>query len=177
MGLDASTSVIGVSMVDETQQVLLVTHIDLTKCKTLWEKCDLAEKRIAELFNEHRPDVVMIEEALKRFQPGMSSANVISLLLRWNGIVSFFVYRLLGIPPLYISANEARKLAGVKCTTKAKSGGLSQKEQVVKHMLAHDLAHITFDITKTGKYQGYVGDQVDAYVLAKAASLNTVLGS
>jgi Holliday junction resolvasome RuvABC endonuclease subunit len=166
-GLDASTSVVGITILDDLN-VLLMTHVDLTKCSTFWEKCDVIEDELKKVFELYNPEVVVIEEAVKKFRTGFSSANTISLLLRWNGIVSYMVYKLINVQPTYISAGESRKLAGMKMLSKAKSGGTSHKEQAFEWCMSGPLVAVDFPKTKTGKWKPFVYDIVDSYVLARA---------
>ena len=61
---------------------------------------------------------IYIEESLQAFRPGLSSAQVILTLGRFNGIVSWICYKVFGFEPQYIGATTARKALGIKvCLT------------------------------------------------------------
>ena len=108
------------------------------------------------------------------FRPGMSSAQTISMLLRFNGIVSQLARKQFHVDPEYISANHARKVVGVKLQRTAVAG-MSQKEQVFKHMSENDLLNFPWPVKKGGKLVDWSRDATDAYVIAKAASISGII--
>ncbi len=159
-------------------------------CNTLWEKADRVKKALEQIElmmfircgNLHiepvvgyRPgqdkiDRVVLEEPLMGFRPGMSSAQTISTLMRFNGIVSYLAREAFHVEPEYIGSAHARKLCGIKLTRTAIGG--PQKEQVFKHMAEHDLQHVAWPLKKNGKTVDWSRDACDAYVIARAASVN-----
>jgi len=184
MGLDVSTSIVGVCVVDSTIQpddkgshILLLDKVEFKKCVTLWDKTDVMFNAIKQIESKiwydgtKLPTIerVVLEEPLVAFRPGMSSAQTISTLLRFNGIVSYISRDLLKCTPEYINSAHARKLCGIKLQ-RTKVGG-PQKEQVFEYMAAHDLAHVNWPTTKTGKQVTWSRDCTDAYVIARAACL------
>jgi len=94
LGLDVSTSCTGICVVDDNiepdnkgSHILFLKAIELAKFKTLERK----EEEIQNFFhNQFLIDVdrIVVEEPLTAFRPGMSSAQTISTLVRFNGIVS-----------------------------------------------------------------------------------------
>lgn len=176
MGLDVSTSVVGVCILnsdiqpnDQGDHILLLDHIELKKCKTLWEKadvvqtylCDINEKFVQQML---KIDKILVEEALLAFRPGMSSAQTISSLIRFNGIVSFLARSVLRQEPEFVSAAHARKLCGIKLQRTGIAG--PQKAQVFKHMSENDLKHVVWPLKKSGKIVDWASDATDAYVIA-----------
>lgn len=111
---------------------------------------------------------VFIEDAAKRFSPGMSSAETIGTLLRFNGLTSFLVHEIFGIDPAYIAVGQARKLCGLKMQQKAKAGGLGHKDQTYAAIMSTDLKSTVWPTKKSGKTVDWAHDVVDAYVIAKA---------
>lgn len=114
MGLDVSTSTIGVCIVldDETDygKILELTHISpkvSNKIKGVEQL--LLKKKIFEdfivKFKDFGIDEVVIEEPLLR----SNNVNTVGTLLRFNGMISDCVYNILGIVPNYISSYDARK--------------------------------------------------------------------
>lgn len=181
LGLDVSTSVTGVCILDSTivpddkgSHILLLDRIDFPKCKTMWEKAD----RVVELFEYWKGlreipviERVVLEEALLGFRPGMSSAMTISTLMRFNGIVSYAARNAFDVEPEYIGSAHARKLCGIKLQRTAKAG-MSQKEQVFKHMSENDLKFKTWPLKKNGVAVDWSRDATDAYVIARSAAVN-----
>ena len=70
--------------------------------------------QILNLFPTH----VFIEENLQSFRSGFSSAQTLSTLARFNGMVSQVCYSEFGIIPEYINVNSARKNLGIKIISK-----------------------------------------------------------
>jgi hypothetical protein len=183
---------------DKGSHILDIDRIEFGKfgkdhpaCKTIWEKADRVKRALEQIElmmftrcgNLHiepvagyRPgqdkiERVVLEEALLGFRPGMSSAMTISTLMRFNGIVSYLARETLHVEPEYIGSAHARKLCGIKLQRTAVAG-MSQKEQVFKHMSEHDLKFKTWPLKKNGIAVDWSRDATDAYVIARAASVN-----
>jgi hypothetical protein len=173
LGLDISTSITGVAIVDSDVEIddkgshiLLLEAIEFKKCKTLWEKADVVQEYFNVLSSKFSflPDRILVEEPLMSFRPGMSSAQTISSLIRFNGIVSFLARSVLRQEPEFVSAAHARKLCGIKLQKTGVAG--PQKAQVFKHMSENDLKHVVWPLKKSGKIVDWASDATDAYVIA-----------
>lgn len=180
LALDVSTSTVGVCIVDETivpdgtgNHVLLLDRIEFKgkTGETLWTKADhvAATLRSIGLSQTQRFARVVLEEPLMGFRPGMSSAQTISTLMRFNGIVSYIARDLFGCEPEYIGSGHARKLCGIKLQKTALGG--PQKEQVFSHMRVHDLSYVVWPKKKSGQDVDWSRDACDAYVIARAATV------
>jgi len=179
IGLDVSTSITGVCAIDSSVQpddkgshIILLDHIDLRKCNTLWEKADRVEEALRGYLSKtgSSPQKFALEEPLLGFQKGMSSATTITTLMRFNGITSYIGRKTFGIDPTYIAASHARKLCGIKMQRTA-IAGMSGKEQVFKYMSENDLKHVMWSTKKNGQPIDASRDMTDAYVIARAACL------
>lgn len=175
LGLDVSTSVTGVCVVDSSvvpdgtgNHVLLIDRIEFPKCKTLWDKADAVSTYLSTL-TKWGIERVVLEEPLMGFRPGMSSAQTITQLMRFNGVVSYIARNMFRCEPEYIGSAHARKLCGIKLQRTAVGG--PQKEQVFAYMSANDLQHVQWPTTKTGKVVPWSRDATDAYVIARAAAV------
>lgn len=170
LGLDVSTSNTGVVFLESDGTIVTLDHIDFKGCDTFWQKCDRLRERFAEFKVKH-PQLCgfYIEEPMKRFASGFSSAEVISTLQRFNGIACFLARDVWGLDPTYINVSSARKLVGIKVTTKAKAGGRDVKTQVFDHMCAHDLSHVVWPTKqRSSNLVDWAKDVTDAYVIARA---------
>lgn len=188
LGLDVSTSVVGVCVVDSTVEpddkgshILLLDRIEFKGCKTLWDKADVVSRYMDDLirgsFEDEKKfmlqiyaDRIVLEEPLMGFRPGMSSAQTISTLMRFNGIVSYLARRTFHQEPEYVGSAHARKLCGIKLQRTAAGG--PQKEQVFSYMAANDLKHVVWPIKKNGKQVDWSRDACDAYVIARSAAIS-----
>ena len=183
LGLDVSTSCVGVCILDDAAkpgvidpdsyhfQIKWLDRIEFKGCKTFWDKVDRVEEYLRSLETGHHIARIAIEEPLMGFRPGMSSAQTISMLLRFNGIVSQLARKQFNVEPEYVSANHARKVCGIKLQRTAVAG-MSQKEQVFKHMSENDLKNFPWPIKKNGQVADWSRDACDAYVIARSAQVN-----
>lgn len=194
LGLDISTAIIGVALLETDQnlsdpKILLLDHIEFKGCETLWEKADVAKKYLNVLsvnaltpglkWKMRSPDMgfddfnVCIEESLKSFRPGFSSASTITLLAKFNGLLSFFARDSFCIDPTYIAATTARKTCGIKIK-KTSVAGINAKDQTFEWCMNGPLAHVQWPKKKSGKIVDWAKDVTDAYCIARAGLiLNT----
>jgi len=170
-GLDISTSITGIAIL-KGETIIAIDHIDFKKCNNIWEKTDVVKNKIDNLskqFNLFPGEVtIAVEQPLMGFQAGMSSAQTITTLSQFNGIVSYIARDKFKINPEFVSAAHARKVCGMKMQ-KTKVAGMSHKEQVFKYMSENDLKHIVWPTKKkSDKLVEWSRDCTDAYVIARA---------
>ena len=113
LGLDVSTTTIGCCLMlcngDETK-ILKLTHVSpkiSSKIKGIESLClkkNIFENEFLNQYKDYGITNVVIEEPLL----GSNNINTIAILLRFNGMISDSVYRILGIVPEYISSHDAR---------------------------------------------------------------------
>ena len=181
LGLDVSTSCTGICVLNSStvlddvgSHILHLNRIEFNGCKTLWDKADRVHQYLSsEPVVLYHIDRIVIEEPLMGFRTGMSSAQTITQLMKFNGICSFIARNIFRVEPEYIGSAHARKLCGVKLQRTALGG--PQKEQVFSHMLEHDLKHVIWPLKKSGKVIDGSRDMCDAYVIARAAMINGVI--
>ena len=132
LGLDISTSITGITVLDDTGAVLLFDMVDMRSKKftSFFLKADAVERRLAQLKSTYNIDKIFIEQSLQAFRPGLSSAQVILTLGKFNGIVSWICYKVFGFEPQYIGASTARKALEIKVER-----GQNAKEIVLKRVL------------------------------------------
>ena len=174
LGLDVSTSIIGICVYDEDEVLIELEKIDLRKEKNFFEKAKLVEIFLLDVRIKH-PQItkVFIEDIMQGFSRGLSSAKTITQLARFNGIVSFLSCKIFDVEPQYINVNTARKTLGIKID---KASKLDKKEQVLL-WVDNDLSGYEWPkkTLKSGPRKGeteleqFCYDMADSYVIAKAA--------
>ena len=117
LGLDISTTTIGccVFLDDKSDygKIIKLTHIvpkissKIKGIESLFLKKDIFENEFLSLWKDTGIKRVIIEEPLLR----SNNVKTVGTLLRFNGMISYSVYRVLGIVPEYISSYYARKYA------------------------------------------------------------------
>ena len=170
LGLDISTSITGATIIDRDGKVLLNEAWDTRKFKNFFEKVEYVEERIKELHNNgHRIERVYIEQSLQSFRSGFSSAKTLSTLARFNGVVSWLVYRILQAEPEYIAATTARKACGIT-VSKGQKG-----KQVVMQYVIDNVPDVTITYTKHGNPKPHCYDLADSWIIARAGWINCQL--
>jgi len=163
LGLDISTSIVGVTCINKNGDIILCDHCDLRKKKGLFEKAETLKKFL--IARKHPPLVVQeiwIEQPFTFFKSGRSSAKTMATLQRFNGMASLIVYNIFGIEPEYVGANEARKLNGIRIPRGAKA-----KEEVLKFVL-DKVPEFDVEYTKYGNPKAGYSDRADSLVVAMA---------
>jgi len=179
LGFDISTSMTGFTIMDLDGNLIELGHYELKKVKgTIWDKVDAMKKNICELRDKYDITHVFIEEPLSKFSRGKSSSATISLLMRFNGIVSYIIHDYLGIDPVYYPPSSARKICGLKMLSKnackkQKIQWKPQKEQAFDQMNAQSPFNGTYEwpLKRTGKLKDFCYDEMDSFVIARAGFL------
>lgn len=176
IGLDVSTSVIGVCVLDRnTGAMIKLFPVKLTssKLQDIWDKSLEFEREFKkELDPTWDVKRIFVEDVAKMFSPGFSSAGTIVILAKMNAIACLITFKLLGIKPTFINVRSARAQLSIKIDTKDKSK--STKEKVFEKVLAMNTTFPWMQhIAKTGKSVGQMvydtcnQDMGDAWVAAK----------
>jgi hypothetical protein len=138
--------------------------IDLRKKQytTTFKKAKAVKDRLTEIKYLYCIKQVYIEQSLSAFRPGLSSAQVILTLGKFNGIISWICCEIFGNEPEYIGASTARKSLGIKVER-----GQNAKEIVLKHVLDMEPS-FKVEYTPKGNAKPGTYDRCDSWVIAKA---------
>lgn len=159
IGLDISTSVLGICAIDaeNPMEPIEISWLRLQKFKDMWQKAEEVKKILNKvknrIYKSHGKNIVFrigYEEPLQRLSTGrggrmMSSASTIVKLARFNGIVGYIAAEVFGdARPIGYTPHEARKHCGIKIK---KGIGVKEKvqtfEQVVERIGDEWLVHRT----------------------------------
>jgi hypothetical protein len=166
LGLDISTSITGATVVDDKGNVIYCEAWDTRKIKGFFDKASVIRGRLIDIRIEFPITHVVIEQSLQMFRAGFSSAKTLTLLSKFNGVVSWLCYNTFGLEPEYVSATTARKQAGIKVPrgTKAK--------EVVLEYINKTIPNFEYEETKAGNPKPGTYDRADSIILARSAFLN-----
>lgn len=165
LGLDISTSITGMTVIDSDSNILFCEHLDTrnkNKFPSLLSKARFIKDRLQEVDDLYRIDRVFIEESLQSFRSGFSSAKTLSTLSKINGIVSYICYEVFDIEPEYVAAVSARKLCGIKVPRGFKA------KQVVLEFLLDNEPSFAVEYTKQGNPRPGFYDRADSLIIARA---------
>lgn len=179
LGLDVSTNIIGYTILDGKGEYLDSGFCDLDSKKSTVQKAAQFHHVLRELAGRYHVSSVWIEEPFMMFAKGGSSAQTMSKLSSFNGMVQYMCLNTFKFDPSMINANHARKTLGIKIQ-REKICGISTKEQIltwVKHELP-DFVWPTKTL-KSGPRKGLVipapscYDIADSFVVAKSGFVKT----
>lgn len=168
LGLDISTTMVGVAVVNpETRELVVVDGWDISKASTLFEKAEIIGAELYTLRSEYNIEEVFIETALKKFLPGKSRADTIIKLAKFNGIVSWICFECFEKDPVYINVNTARTLYGLSFPRGTK--GPQRKKMVIEAVIEKEKTAFKYEMARGGRnYKKGTDDRADAVVIARA---------
>ena len=165
LALDVSTSITGISIIDDSGNIIYCSSVDLRKYKNFFTKCKNIKSAITNLKKDYVITQIFIEQPFMFFNSGGSSAKTMSALQRFNGVVSWICYSLFAIEPQYLTAGQARKEVGLKIPR-----GQKAKPVVLKFVLDNDPS-FSVQYTKHGNPKPSSFDRADSWIIAKAGWL------
>lgn len=162
LGVDASTSVIGYTILNDDGTLYEIGYLNISKLGDFLDKSLFTYAYFNELLKGLKIDYVCIEDISKKFRPGFSSAQVITLLARFNGIMSHMLYHITKAKPTFLMSSQARKLAYNRSFPR----GEDIKPLILKEVTR--LENIVWFKNKRDKIRQECFDMADSYTMARA---------
>ena len=131
LGLDVSTNIIGYTVLTEEGNQLESGFCDLDSKKSTVQKAAQFHQILREIDDRYHISSVWIEEPFMMFAKGGSSAQTMSKLSSFNGMIQYACLDVFRFDPNMINANHARKTLGIKIQ-REKVCGISTKEQILE---------------------------------------------
>ena len=151
IGLDISTSIIGIAIIDpDTRDLVITEALDISKIDCFFGKAEVVGARLWEIKNEYEIEHVFIETALKRFVPGRSRADTLIKLAKMNGVISFLSFDAFGKIPEYINPNTARSLYGLSFPRGVK--GPARKKMVIESVIEKEKNSFKYEMARAGEF-------------------------
>jgi len=163
LGLDISTSVVGIAILDEDKNLITYNAIKFKANTDLEHRADFLHKSIQLLDSAWRIKHVFVEQPFIAFSGGKTTAVTMSKLQRFNGMCCYGIYRVFGDSPTLIQANKARGLVGIKVPR-----GQKAKPVVLKWVEENYKNNFTYEMTRHGNPKPTTYDMADAIVVARA---------
>ena len=118
LGLDISTSNVGMVLLEsgdsQRHRLIKANGYPISGIRGLYDKSCYIRDKLLEMTEGIKVDAVVVEESLMSFRRNMSSAGVIAILNRFNGIISFVARDTLKVPVHFVPSITARKTVGIK---------------------------------------------------------------
>jgi len=174
LGIDVSTSKIGLSIMDYDCNLIKCDVIKLDPKHSLEEKCIFFEDYVSRInslnyINNSKSyyiKEVFIESPFMMFSGGKTTAMTMSKLQRFNGMVSYMIRRSLGFDPVLIAANKARGLVGLKVKR-----GEKAKLKVIEWVQSEYPKDFIVEYTRYGNPKPGTDDKADSIIIARAGLL------
>ena len=171
LGLDVSTSKIGLTIMDYNNNLINCQVIKLNSKDSLYERCLQVENILNKINginyinnnNKLYIKEVFIESPFMMFSGGKTTAMTMAKLQRFNGMISYMVRREIGIEPVMIAANKARGLVGLKVKR-----GENTKLKVIEWVQSEYPKDFIVEYTRHGNPKPGTDDKADSVVIARA---------
>ena len=162
LGLDISTSITGYTVLDSAGKLVEYGSIDTRKYKNFFTKVGVVEEKLISLRQSYAVQEIYIEQSLQSFRSGFSSAQTLSTLSRFNGVISWICFTLFKLEPEYLAAVSARRICGIKVPR-----GTKAKPVVLQFVLDNEPQFVV-EYTNKGNPRPDSYDKADSWVIAKA---------
>jgi Holliday junction resolvasome RuvABC endonuclease subunit len=166
LGIDCSTSTIGITILDEHENLILIDYIK-PQGDNLFEKMESASKQIDEKIKLIPIHKIYAEQPNIMFSRGLSSAQVIATILRFNGAILFTLSQKYNILINEAMASSMRKkIIGIGRFPK----GTNTKQEIFNWVQKNSLQKINWPLMEKGKNKGKFKnecfDMADSYITA-----------
>lgn len=167
LGLDISSTTTAYTILVDGK-IVECEPIKLNKLKTFLTKADLFNMKMMEISEKYpKIDRIFVEEPLKAFKGGFSSASTIASLTRINGVCSWIVYKIWNVVPEYISAATARKIYGVKAD---KLNNENNKDAALRTVIDKE-PDFAVSYNRNNNINEFCKDMADSLVIARAGEV------
>lgn len=176
IGLDISTSCTGIAVIRcDTGELVFMSHENMAsavKFPTFWSKVNHMRKAFVDM-NDPSWEIkgVAVEENMKRFAPGFSSADTILTLAKFNGILSYIMMLEYGVEPINVNVRSARSKLGIKIDFKDKSKTTKQKVLDLVVAMHPEFPWIYREVKGVKSMTKINEDRCDAWIIAAAARI------
>lgn len=163
LGLDVSTSKIGIAVMDYDKKIV---SSDLIKFKTetsLEERAKLFENKLIKLKKHYPIMEVFVEEPFIAFGGGKTTAHTMAKLQRFNGMCCYSIFSIFESLPIMVNVRTARNKLGIKIPKGTKQN--ETKKYIIEYVQKNH-AEFTYGVTAHGNPVPGTDDKADAIVIA-----------
>ncbi len=171
LGLDVSTSITGVCLLDDEGLFVWADHVTLKKFDSFHEKCVEIHRFLMEDLDRRDVSHVFVEDRLGGFTRGFTNQGTMMTLAAFNSVVSYVACIATGVVPVHIHPST------IKATMKRDgliiskgTSGKDRKTQIHKWVV-DNVPGFPNERTRTGTPKPHCFDIADAYCVARAGYL------
>jgi len=163
LGIDISTSKIGISIIDYNENLILSELIKMKSSDSLEVRAKIFDKKMIEIRGNYEIKHIFIEQPFMAFSGGKTTAVTMAKLQRFNGMCCYAVYDLYGFSASLIQANKARGLVELKIKR-----GDNTKLKVIEWVSEKYPKDFIVEYTRHGNPKPGTDDKADSIVIANA---------
>lgn len=166
IGLDVSSTRIGIAVLDRDNQIELSKVIKLKSNLTLEERAAIFESEMRKIEKKYVPLYVFMEAPAMLFRGG-STAHVMAKLQRFNGMCSYICYKVFKEEAILYPANQIRKALGIKLPRKK-----GQTKRIIIEWVKQKYGDdFSYTLTYKGNPVPGTDDRADAILVALAGEI------
>jgi len=175
LGLDVSTSITGICLMDDGCIVKEFIAVDLRKEDSFCGKCNKVGSALDDLKVTHQINEgytsVFIEDKLSGFSGGRTSQQTMMKLAAFNGAVTYIAEYHIGVEPIHIHPSTVKAIM--------KKDGLiipkgADKKKLTLEFVKNNIENFPYSETRNGNPQAFCYDMADAYIIARAGYIKHV---
>lgn len=170
LGLDVSTTKVGIAITNDTEEILFNDVIKYKKDLTLETKASILQDELERLSKEYDITNVFVEQPLISFKGG-GQAFTTAILQRFNGMTCYACHLVFGEPPKLIDAIKARSTLGIKIVKKRGKTPHQRKQPIINFITekyTNTSTPFLYELTHKGNPKPGTDDKADALVMALA---------
>jgi len=168
LGLDISSSKIGIALLDE-EQIIISDVLKFKSSQSLEERAAQFERRMCEIDKHHVVYDVYVEQPAMMFRGGKTTAFTMATLQRFNGMCCYILSQIYESEAVLVNPNSARAILGIKVPRKIPSK--EKKKFIIEHIANRFGEQFKYNLTHKGNPQPGTDDRADALVVALAGIL------
>jgi len=164
LGLDISTSKIGIALLNENKELICSDFIKLNSKDSLEKRAEQFYEYIYLLYLEYerKIDSVFLEQPFVAMFGGSSSAVTTSTLNIFSGMCRYVIYGVLNKEPVLVDVRKARSSLGIRIPrgTPAKS----KKQMIIDYVVSKYGNLFVYNTTKFNNFAVGTDDRADAVI-------------
>jgi len=168
LGLDISSSKIGIALLDN-EQIVISDVLKFKSSQSLEERAAQFEKRLREIEKHHVVYDVYVEQPAIMFRGGKTTAFTMAILQRFNGMCCYALSRIFDMEAILVNPNSARSVLSIKVPRKVPSK--QKKKAIIENISERFGEQFKYNLTRQGNPQPGTDDRADALVVALAGPL------
>ena len=161
IGLDISSSKVGIAVLDKDENIVLSEVIKFKTNTALEDRAQKFERRMREIEKAYVPYAIYIEQPALMFKGGRTTAQTMAKLQRFNGMCSYIVATVFDMVPTMVNPRSARSKLGIKIPR-----GQNAKKIIVEWVAGEYKEQFKYNMTRHGNPQPGTDDRADAVVVA-----------